>query len=149
MKETTWSLWAIAWPVKGHIWQFGITAMPFFWPFWHLKLKARVLFSEDNGTSAGLAIDDPRKMHRLRRSLCKGWRNKQWHGRMLAFLELLSGESAFIRLPLSPSSAVLIDAAPVLFSSPVSTALPDVLDGDDEEADLSTLGRPEPEEVET
>jgi hypothetical protein len=83
---------------KGHIWQFGMTAMPFFWPFWHLKLKARVLFSEDNGTAAGLAIDDPRKMHRLRRSICKGWRNKQWHGRMLAFLELLSGESAFNRI---------------------------------------------------
>lgn len=133
---------------KGHIWQFGVTAMPFLWPFWHFKLKSRVLFSLDNGTPAGLAIDDAKKMHRLRRSICKGWRNKQWHGRMLAFLELLSGESAFIRLSLSPSSALVLEAAPVLFSSPVSTMLPDILGADDEETDLSTLGRPEPEEVE-
>jgi hypothetical protein len=133
---------------KGHIWQFGVTAMPYLWPFWHVKLKSRVLFSEDNGTLAGLAIDDAKKLHRLRRSICKGWRNKQWHGRMLAFLELLSGESAFIRLSLSPSSAVVLEASPVLFSSPVSTMLPDILDADDEETDLSTLGRPEPEEVE-
>jgi hypothetical protein len=133
---------------KGHIWQFGVTAAPSLWPFWHFKLKSRVLFSLDNATPTGLAIDDPKKMHRLRRSICKGWRNKQWLGRMLAFLELLSGESAFIRLALSPSSAVVLEAAPVLFSSPVSTMLPDILDADDEETDLSTLGRPEPEEVE-
>jgi hypothetical protein len=76
---------------KGHIWQFGVTAMPYLWPFWHLKLKLRVLFSVDNDTPEGLGIEDARKLHRLRRSICKGWRNKQWHGRMLAFLELLSG----------------------------------------------------------
>ncbi|MVT54249.1 TIR domain-containing protein [Bradyrhizobium yuanmingense] len=128
---------------KGHIWQFGVTAMPYFWPFWHLKLKARVLFAVDNETPAGLSIDDPRKLHRLRRTVCKGWRNKQWHGRMLAFLELLSGESAYIRLALSANAALLIEAAPMLFTSPVSTALSNVLDADDEETDSSTLGRPD------
>jgi hypothetical protein len=127
---------------KGHIWQFGVTGMPFFWPFWHFKLKSRVLFSTDNGTATGIDIDDPKKLHRLRRSLCKGWRNKQWYGRMLAFLELLSGESAYIRLPMSSDNAIVLEAAPVLFSSPVSTALPDILDADEEETDLSTLGRP-------
>ena len=128
---------------KGHIWQFGVTALPAFWPFWHFKLKSRVLFAADNGTAAGEEIDDAKKMHRLRRSICKGWRNKQWHGRMLAFLELLSGESAFIRLPLSLTEAVVLEASPILFSSPVSTQLPDDLDADDEELDTSTLGRPD------
>nr|WP_229171486.1 toll/interleukin-1 receptor domain-containing protein [Bradyrhizobium altum] len=128
---------------KGHIWQFGVTAMPYFWPFWHLKLKSRVLFSVDNNTPEGLGIDDARKLHRLRRSICKGWRNKQWHGRMLAFLELLSGESAYIRLSLASNAALAIEAAPLLFTSPVSTALPDLLDADEEEADISTLGRPD------
>lgn len=128
---------------KGHIWQFGVTAMPYVWPFWHLKLKSRVLFSTDNGTAGGLPITDPKKLHRLRRSICKGWRNKQWHGRMLAFLELLSGESAYIRLALAPDVALLVEAAPMLFTSPVSTALPDLLDADEEETDASTLGRPD------
>jgi hypothetical protein len=128
---------------KGHIWQFGVTAMPYFWPFWHLKLKSRVLFSVDNDTPEGLSIDDTRKMHRLRRSICKGWRNKQWHGRMLAFLELLSGESAYIRLAFAANASLVIEAAPMLFTSPVSTALPDILDADEEEVDISTLGRPD------
>lgn len=133
---------------KGHIWQFGVTALPATWPFWHLKLKARVLFAADNGTPEGLAIDDPKKMHKLRRSICKGWRNKQWHGRMLAFLEMLSGDSAFIRLRLSAEHELVIDAAPVLFSSPVSTMLPNEADADDEETDASTLGRPENDDEE-
>ncbi|QAB00965.1 MULTISPECIES: TIR domain-containing protein [Agrobacterium tumefaciens complex] len=131
---------------KGHIWQFGVTATPAFWPFWHFKLKSRVLFAEDNETPAGLPITDVKKLHRLRRAICKGWRNKQWYGRMLAFLELLSGESAFIRLPLSETAEIVIDATPMLFSSPVSTALPNVLDEDDEETDTSTLGRPDSDE---
>jgi hypothetical protein len=80
---------------KGHIWQFGVTALPATWPFWHLKLKARVLFAADNGTPEGLAIDDPKKMHKLRRSICKGWRNKQWHGRMLAFLNAFRGQCLY------------------------------------------------------
>lgn len=128
---------------KGHIWQFGVTAMPSFWPFWHLKLKARVLFSVDNNTPTGLDIDDPKKLHRLRRNICKGWRNKQWHGRMLAFLELLSGDSANIRLALAQDAELVIEAEPMLFTSPVSTLLPDVLDAEEEEADVSTLGRPD------
>jgi hypothetical protein len=127
---------------KGHIWQFGVTALPATWPFWHLKLKARVLFAADNGTAEGLAIDDPKKMHKLRRSICKGWRNKQWHGRMQAFLEILSGDSAYIRLRLSAEHDLVVEAAPILFTSPVSTTLPNVADADEEETDLSTLGRP-------
>lgn len=133
---------------KKHIWQYGVTALPSIWPFWHFKLKARVLFAADNGTQEGLKIDDPKKMHRLRRSICKGWRNKQWHGRMLAFLELISGDSAYIRLRLSQNSDCVLEASPVLFSSPVSTVLPDVADADAEETDISTLGRPEAEEEE-
>jgi hypothetical protein len=128
---------------KGHIWQYGVTATAHFWPFWHYKLKARVLFSEDNGTPKGIDISDAKKLHRLRRSICKGWRNKQWHGRLLAFLELLSGDSAFVRLPLSEAQDIILDASPILFTSPVSTALPDLLDPEQEETDASTLGRPE------
>lgn len=131
---------------KGHIWQYGVTAIPRTWPFWHFELKARVLFAADNSTPGGLPIDDTKKMHKLRRSICKGWRNKQWHGRMLAFLELISGESAFIRLRLSAEQELVLDASPVLFSSPVSTELPDIAGPDDEETDASTLGRPEADE---
>lgn len=130
---------------KGHVWQFGVTGIPTFWPFHHFKLKSRVLFAPPNLNDAGEAYDNKDKQHRLRRSVCTGWRNKQWHGRIRAFLELLAGESAFITLELGPSSVLLLDASLLLFTSPVSTALPNVMAEDDEEADESTLGRPAPE----
>jgi len=131
---------------KGHVWQFGVSAVPAFWPYYHFKLKSRVLFAPPLGKDSGDAYDDAKKQHRLRRSVCKGWRNKQWHGRMMAFIELLSGESSFITLPLSPTANIRLEAAPILFTSPVSTVLPNALSDDDEEEDDTTLGRPEPEE---
>lgn len=48
-------------------------------------------------------------------------------------------------LKLGPTASLLLDAAPLLFTSPVSTPLPNVLSDEDEEVDESTLGRPEPE----
>ncbi len=128
---------------KKHVWSYGVTAIPKNWPFWHFRLKARVLFAKDNDTAQGEPINDPKKMHRLRRSVCKGWRNKQWHGRLLAFLQIMSGDSAIIRVSLAPGQDMLLSSEPLLFTSPVSTALPDVADPDAEEEDESTLGRPE------
>ncbi|APX13871.1 TIR domain-containing protein [Tateyamaria omphalii] len=127
---------------RKHVWSYGVTATPRNWPFWHFRLKARVLFAKDNDTEQGERIDDPKKMHRLRRSGCKGWRNKQWHGRLLAFLQIMSGDSAYIRVSLAPGLDMLLSSEPLLFTSPVSTALPDVGDPDAEEQDESTLGRP-------
>jgi len=133
---------------KGVVWQFGVTAQPAFWPYPHFKLKSRVVFAPPQGDNAGEAFDDKKKQHRLRRSVCKGWRNRQWHSRLLAFLELLSGESSNFALPLSPTAHVMVEASPQLFTSPVSTPLPKEQGDDDEESDVSTLGKPEPEEDE-
>jgi hypothetical protein len=130
---------------KGYVWQFGVSALPAFWPFPHLKLKSRVLFAPVVADEAGASLSDPKKQHRLRRTVCKGWRNKQWYGRLRAFVELLSGENAAIMLQLSDSAIVRVEASPMLFSSPVSTILPDQLRDEDEEADDTTLGRPEPD----
>jgi TIR domain len=131
---------------KGHVWQFGVTGIPAFWPFHHFKLKSRVIFAQSNATDTGKPYDDKKKQHRLRRTVCKGWRNKQWHGRLMALLELLAGDSAFVILPLSPTMSIRLDPTPMLFTSPVSTALPNNMRDEDEEGDESTLGRPEPEE---
>jgi TIR domain len=132
--------------VKGNVWQFGVSALPAFWPFPHYKLKSRVLFAPLNGEEAGDPFDEVKKQHRLRRTVCKGWRNKQWHGRLMAFLELLSDDSSFLTLPLSPTANIVLEASPLLFTSPISTFLPNALSDDDEEGDSSTLGRPEPED---
>ena len=58
----------------------------------------------------------------------------------MAYLELLSGEAPCITVPLSDACAITLDARPMLFTSPVTTALPDTMEDDAEETDDSTLG---------
>lgn len=127
---------------QGKLWQFGVSANPSFFPYPHFRLKARVLFAEAEGDQQGTVFDDKKLQHRYRRTVCKGWRNKQWHGRLMALLELLSGEESFIKLPVSDTSFIKLDSTPSLFTSPVTTVLPDILDDEDEEHDEETLGAP-------
>jgi hypothetical protein len=89
----------------------AVSATPAFWPYLHFKLKARVLFAElASGNRAGAVIGDTAIQHRLRRTICKGWRNKQWHGRLMAYLELLAGECSHAlpcrSPPLAPSRLI-------------------------------------------
>jgi TIR domain len=125
---------------KGKVWSYGLSAVPMLWPFPHFRLKMRVLFSDLANGEAGSVIDNSDQQFRLRRSVCKGWRNKQWHGRLMAYLELLSGDSAWISIPLGPTAFLRCDAQPLLFSSPVSTRLPNDLSDEDEESDPALLG---------
>jgi hypothetical protein len=120
---------------QGKVWQFGVTALPALWPYPHFKLKSRVLFAELDRDKAGPIFEDKDLQHRFRRRVCKGWRNKQWHGRLMAFLELIADDQAFLKLPLSTNAFVRLDAVPVLFTSPVTTLLPDVMKDEDEEHD--------------
>jgi len=131
---------------KKKLWRYGVTAIPQLWPFPHYRLKARVLFADAEGQNAGKVIDDKKAQHRYRRSICKGWRNKQWYGRLMAFLELLALDSSAITLATGRSSAIEVEAMAMIFTSPVRTVLPDELDDEDEETDEQVLGSPRPEE---
>lgn len=132
----------------GKVWTYGVTALPLLKPFPHFKFKARILFSERSGKEAGAIIQDAGKQHQHRRTICKGWRNKAWHGRFMAFLELLSGSSQSLDLPLSDFTSLSLDPRPILATSPVTTLLPDTMPEDAEEQDFSTLGNFELEEEE-
>ena len=129
---------------KGRVWSFGVTANPNLYPFPHFRLKARVLFSEvKDGAQGGEdrqgpVINDKEKQHRHRRSDCKGWRNKAWHGRLMAFLELLAGDDPYIALPVGGEGSLTLNVLPVQMIAPVSTTIVDD-DEDSEEADPSTL----------
>jgi hypothetical protein len=55
-----------------------------------MRLKGRVLFSDIGERNKPIIIPDTKTQFRLRRSVCSGWRNKAWHGRVMAFMELLA-----------------------------------------------------------
>ncbi len=124
----------------GKVWQFGASASPHFWPFPHFRIKSRVLFSELAGKEAGAVFQDVDQQFRLRRTICKGWRNKAWHGRFMAFVEMLSAGQPYIELNLAGSARLRLNATPVRVTVPVTTALQDLMSEDAEEQDTSTLG---------
>jgi hypothetical protein len=49
---------------------------------------------------------------------------------------------------MGPNASIKLVAQPMIFTSPVTTKLPDAMEEDAEEADESTLGRPEIDEAE-
>lgn len=117
-----------------------MSAIPALYPFPHFRLKSRVLFSEvRNENERGETIADTAAQHRHRRTVCSPWRNPAWHGRLMAYLELLAGDSATIKLVLGKNERLTIDAAPLMVTSPVSTKQVNMLGGDAEETDDSTL----------
>ena len=125
---------------KGKVWQYGVSATPYLWPLPHFRIKSRVLFSLLAGKEAGEVFEDADKQHSLRRSICKGWRNKAWHGRLMAFLELLSSGSPQFELPLSSTCSLVLDSHPLSVTSPVTTEILDLMTEETEEQDVSTLG---------
>lgn len=125
---------------KGKVWEYGVSVIPSLFPYPHLRLKGRVLFSDMENKQKTLVIPDKDKQHQLRRRICSGWRNKAWHGRLMAFMELLAGESAYVSMPVGDGAFIVADAAPIQFTAPVTTRRPDSGDEDGEETDISTLG---------
>jgi hypothetical protein len=125
---------------KKKVWEFGMSAIPSLYPFPHFRLKSRVLFSEViDEKERGATTSDPKAQHRLRRSVCSPWRNPAWHGRLMAYLEILAPETATIKLPVAHSSFIEVEARPLTVTSPVSTKQAEITDGDAEELDDTTL----------
>ncbi|XWN29340.1 MAG: toll/interleukin-1 receptor domain-containing protein [Devosia sp.] len=124
---------------RGKLWEYGVSAHANLFPFPHFRLKSRVLFSEVNGMERTGIVESTKAQHRLRRSVCSSWRNKAWHGRLMAFMELLAGESPYLNLKVGSAENVLVDAMPIQATSPVSARQTNKLGEDAEETDVTTL----------
>jgi len=122
------------------IWEYGVSVIPSLFPYPHMRLKGRVLFSELGERNKPIVIPDKRTQFRIRRSVCSGWRNKAWHGRVMAFMELLAGDSPYVDLAVGSGGSITIDAMPVQFTAPVTARQTSRLGEDAEELDVTTLG---------
>jgi hypothetical protein len=124
-------------------WHFAIQVKPVTHPFVGFCVKPHVLFSDDGQT----IWDNPRRMHRARRSQCKNWYNPEWRDRLLAAMSWLSSTNEGIALHLASGSVAKIAKVPLDFESPVSYVEPttiaphddDHLDDDDEDDPEETL----------
>lgn len=122
------------------IWEYGVSVIPSLFPYPHMRLKGRVLFSDIGERNKPIAIPDKKSQFRLRRSICSAWRNKAWHGRVMAFMELLAGDSPYVDLAVGSGGSITLDAMPIQFTAPVTARQTNQLGEDAEEADSTTLG---------
>lgn len=102
--------------VRNLYWHYGVSVKPRFFPFPHVRLIGRVIFSRDGTTP----LDDPKRMFRLRRSATKGWRNAKWRDMQLAFLAWLSKGEDCLSVPASETATLQIALPPEVLVAPIS-----------------------------
>jgi hypothetical protein len=118
-------------------WHYAISVQIRSSPVRHVRLSARLIFSA-NGLDA---IKDVKRMHQLRRSLAKSWRNARWRDMLSAFFWWLADGGSVIELSVSDQERMVLVLPIVSFTSPVSVVhigeeLPDEDDPDIEFDDL-------------
>ncbi len=97
-------------------WHYGFSPQMSTWPEPHIKLRGNLIFTENGET----VIDDVKKMHRLRRSFTKSWRNARWRDMMLALLYWISDGAEFLIIPFGEEKSAVLAIPPLTFTSPVS-----------------------------
>jgi hypothetical protein len=106
-------------------WHFGITSQYFGGSLRYFRLRTHLLFSEDGRTAL-----PGKRVHRMRRSFAKGWRNARWRDMLLTLLFWLSDGESMIRLPLHMDDDLVVEVPPLMFISPVG-----MNEGEEEEFD--------------
>ncbi|HBB86720.1 MAG TPA: hypothetical protein DC047_03785 [Blastocatellia bacterium] len=113
-------------------WHYGINVQVRTAPVRHARLSARIIFTE-NGLDA---IADVKRMHRLRRSFAKSWRNARWRDMMLAFLWWVAGGQSEIALPISDNEKMILALPTASFVCPVSVLHAGELPPDEDDPDV-------------
>jgi hypothetical protein len=113
---------------KKYNWHYGVSVHVRVEQETQIQLTPRLIFTED-----GIhLVDTARKMHALRRSIPRGWRNDRWRDLMLAFLYWLSEGEDTLDISVGTDRLIRIGAMPVTMQAPVSIASPtDKIEGDE------------------
>jgi hypothetical protein len=118
---------------RGFHWHYGVTCWARTAPLRHVRVAGRVVFTSDGHSPFG----DAKRLHRLRRSFCKSWRNNKWRDLLLTFWFWLADGAAFIEVPMGEGAAMRLTLPPLTFDAPFGIDAPDDAAAipDDEEAE--------------
>ena len=104
----------------------------------HLKLRGRLVFTIDGTTP----LESTTRMHRLRRSFPKAWRNARWRDMLLAFMWHLTEGKQDWCVPFGANSEAVFSAVPLVFEAPISMALGDADPDDVDDPDIEDNDEP-------
>jgi len=99
-------------------WHYGVSTAVRIMPTLHIRIVGRLIFTADGTNPFPVA-----RMHRLRRSFAKSWRNARWRDMMLAFLWWVTDGKTELLAPTSADDGIAVRLPPLTFSSPVSVPL--------------------------
>jgi hypothetical protein len=88
----------------------------------YVRIVSRIIFSGDGIT----ALDDPKYMHRLRRTVPKSWRNPRWRDMLLAFLFWFSKGERYVYLQTGSTSGIKLEVPPISMICPISVSQEDI-----------------------
>ncbi|ODR98594.1 hypothetical protein AUC68_09315 [Methyloceanibacter methanicus] len=97
-------------------WHYGVSPYVRLGDEPYIQLTPRLIFS-DNGREP---ITSAAKMHSLRRSVPKSWRNDRWRDLVLSFLFWLSDGKTQIEIPLGENRTLRLGAMPITMQVPAS-----------------------------
>lgn len=94
---------------RGFHWHYGVSCWARTAPMRHVRVAGRVVFTSDGAHPLG----DARRLHRLRRSFCKSWRNAKWRDLLLAFWYWLADGASTIEVPMGEGVAMQLRLPPL------------------------------------
>jgi TIR domain len=117
---------------RGFQWHYGVSCWARTAPVRHIRIAGRVIFTSDGREPIG----DARRLHRMRRSFCKNWRNDKWRDLLLAFWFWIAGGAMFVDVPMGEGEALRLRFPPMSFEAHFGINAPDEAgDSDDDEDD--------------
>lgn len=118
---------------RGFHWHYGVNCWARSGPVRHVRVGGRVIFTS-NGHDV---IGDARRLHRMRRTFCKGWRNDKWRDLLLAFLFWIADGAEFIEVPFGEGVAMRLRLPPMTMVAPFGVNSPaDTTSVEEDDGDL-------------
>jgi hypothetical protein len=119
-------------------WHYCTSPQVTMWPEPHIKLRGGLVFSEDGIKP----IDNPKKMHSLRRSFTKSWRNARWRDMLLAILHWITDGAETLIIPFGEEKGAVLSIPTITFTSPVSMPVEIEADEPEDEEDPDETEEP-------
>lgn len=121
---------------RGFFWHYGVDCWAQTAPLPHIRVAGRVIFTSNGHDPIGNAL----RLHRMRRSFCKGWRNDKWRDLLLAFWFWIAEGAAFVDAPLGDGVALRLHLPPMTFDAPFGIKTQDDTGESDDEDDAEIDG---------
>ena len=106
---------------RGFHWHYGVSCWARTAPVRHVRVAGRVVFTSDGHEPLG----DAKRLHRLRRSFCKSWRNDKWRDLLLTFWFWLAEGAAFVDVAMGEGAAMRLALPPMIFDAAFGIDAPD------------------------